>query len=103
MSDATLIIMLAILVIAILIVIFAMAKTIKDQNLLINSINKRLIYLVVQSTDVLGLFTSKSIGDLEDNSQKLQQTIAGMDKPSQQEPSPSGEKKYNPFNDKDVT
>ena len=58
--------------------------------------------MVVQSTDILGLFTNKSIGDLEENSQKLQQTIAGIDKPSQQEPTPV-EERYNAFNDKDVT
>jgi len=80
-----------------------LARTIKDQNLLINSINKRLVYLVVQSTDVLGLFTSKSIGDLEENSQKLQNVIAGMDKPSQQDTPPGEEKRYNAFDDKDVT
>ena len=103
MNDVTLIILFGILVIAILIAVFIMAKTIKDQNNLINSINKRLVYLVVQSTDVLGLFTSRSIGDLEENSQKLQSTIASMDKPSQQNTPPSEEKRFNPFDDKDVT
>ncbi len=102
MNDVTLIILLSILIVAILIAVFVLAKTIKDQNHLINSINKRLVYLVVQSTDVLGLFTSKSIGDLEENSQKLQEQIVKMDNPSKED-SPQNEKKYNPFTDKDVT
>lgn len=102
MSDVTLIILFAILVVAILIAVFVMAKTIKDQNLLINSINKRLVYIVVQSTDILGLFTNKSIGDLEENSQKLQETIKDIDKPSKAD-TPQIEKRYNPFNDKVVT
>lgn len=73
----------AMLVTGLLITVFRLQATIKDDHDLINSMNKRLVYLVVQSTDVLGLFTSKSIGDLENHSQQLQKTIANMDKPSQ--------------------
>ena len=64
---------------------------------LLNAINKRMTYMLVQQNDVLGMFSHKNVGDLEADSDKMKNIIRDMDKPSERDDG------YDPFKDGDVT